>query len=965
MKLKNLNETVPASIASLIIILIMSVCTGNLSAQENDSIIFTEKVNGGFPFTESGKSSPVLISGSDYPGVLRVLNLFKTDIKNVTGNEPAVFKDTIPSADNLVIIGSVDKSPVIAGLVAKGKLNVDEIKGKWEASLIQTIDNPFPGIKKALVIAGSDKRGTIYGMFDISKKIGVSPWYYWADVPVKKHDIIYVKSGKHILESPKVKYRGIFLNDEAPALSGWAEENFGGFNHKFYDHVFELILRLKGNFLWPAMWGRAFYDDDPENPVLANDYGVVINFSHHEPMMRSHDEWRRYGTGPWNYNKNEKELKKFWMEGIRRMDGNESIITVGMRGDGDEPMSEDANVALLQRIVSDQREIIANVTGKDVTTVPQVWALYKEVQEYYDKGMRVPDDVTLLLCDDNWGNIRKLPKVGEKPRKGGYGVYYHFDYVGGPRNYKWLNTNQIERTWEQMHLAYEMNAREIWIVNVGDLKPMEFPISFFLDYAWNPDKISAKQLPDYTKKWAAEQFGNEYADETAYILNKYTKYNSRRKPELLNENTYSLVNCREFETVVSDYYEIADKAQEIYNKLPENYKDSYYQLVVHPTEACSNLNDLYFTVAKNHLYAKQGRAETNLMAKKAKKLFEKDAEITDYYNHKLSGGKWNHIMDQTHIGYTYWQQPDENSMPEVQTIDIPETAAMGVAVEGLEKSWPEENSDAVLPEFDSFSKGRFYIDIFNRGTTPFACSIEPGVSWITAIADKEMVATGKRVFINVDWEHAPEGNYRVPIKIKGPDDRIITVFAVVKNQPVPTTDGAGYFAESNGYISIESENISRSISANSVHWERIPNLGRTSSAMTPFPVTAEPQTPGGSSSRLEYRVYLSESGTVKVNAYLSPTLNFHNNQGLRYGISFDDEAPQIINMHENMSFQDWEKSVAQNIRIKTSTHQINNPGFHTLKFWAVDPGVDLQKIVINAGGEPDTYLGPPQSTEVK
>ncbi|MFC7669511.1 glycosyl hydrolase 115 family protein [Hymenobacter humi] len=393
------------------------------------------------------------------------------------------------------------------------------------------MNNPMPGVERALVIAGSDKRGTIYGIYDLSQQIGVSPWYWWADVPTKQQPALYVLAGRHTQGEPKVKYRGIFLNDEAPALSGWAKEKFGGINSKMYVHVFELILRLRGNYLWPAMWGNAFNDDDKQSPVLADEYGVVMGTSHHEPMVRSQQEWKRYGSGAWNYQTNPKVLQDFWRQGIRNMGTKESIVTVGMRGDGDEPMSEGSNIALLEKIVADQRQILAEETRKPADQTPQLWALYKEVQDYYDKGMRVPDDVTLLLCDDNWGNIRKLPKVGEKPRKGGYGIYYHFDYVGGPRNYKWLNTNPLPRIWEQMHLAHAYGANQIWIVNVGDLKPMELPISFFLDYAWNPDKIKADQVAAYTQRWAAQQFGPTYAGEIGDILAKYAKYNARRKPE--------------------------------------------------------------------------------------------------------------------------------------------------------------------------------------------------------------------------------------------------------------------------------------------------------------------------------------------------------------------------------------------------------------------------------------------------
>src|SRR6185312_12898157 len=314
------------------------------------------------------------------------------------------------------------------------------------------------------------------------------------------------------------KYRGIFLNDEAPALSGWVHENFGNFNHLFYEKVFELLLRLKGNYLWPAMWGNAFNNDDTLNPVMANKYGIVMGTSHQEPMNQATEHWRHEHKGAWNYQTNDSVLRAFWKQGIENMDHRETIVTIGMRGDGDKPMTEGSNIALLEKIVAGQRKIIAEVTGKSASETPQDWALYKEVQDYYDKGMRVPDDVTLLFSDDNWGNLRRLPKLNATPRSGGYGIYYHFDYVGGPRNYKWIDTNQIERVWQQMRLADEYDADRLWIVNVGDIKPMEFPTSFFLDMAWNPKAMTLARMEAYPRDWAAEQFGPEHATMIGVIL---------------------------------------------------------------------------------------------------------------------------------------------------------------------------------------------------------------------------------------------------------------------------------------------------------------------------------------------------------------------------------------------------------------------------------------------------------------
>ncbi|MDZ7288780.1 MAG: glycosyl hydrolase 115 family protein [candidate division KSB1 bacterium] len=968
--MKLFNSFAPNRFALLFVGFVQAV-SQPVFAFNDVSYISTKNGKGYFPLSVSSKSAPLYASSQDHPGVLRVLKHLQADIARVTNAPPEISTDKLPAAKEIVLIGTLGRNPVIDALVQDKKLDVNGIAGKWEAFLIQVIEKPLPNLDRALIIAGSDKRGTIFGMYDLAAQIGVSPWYWWADVPVKKKSKIYIRPGRHTLGEPAVKYRGIFINDENPALLGWVNKTFGGFNHHFYEKVFELILRLKGNFLWPAMWGKAFYDDDSLNAPLADEYGVVISTSHHEPMMRAHVEWQRYGSGPWNYEKNEAKLREFWTAGIKRMKNYESIVTLAMRGDGDEPMTEEANIALLQRIVKDQREILSEVTRKDVTSIPQVWALYKEVQEYYDKGMRVPDDVTLLLCDDNWGNIRKLPQRDEKPRAGGYGIYYHYDYVGGPRNYKWLNTNQISRVWEQMHLAYRYGATRIWIVNVGDIKPMEFPIEFFLDYAWNPEQWPAERLPEYTELWAKRQFGAKYAKDIADILTKYTKYNSRRKPELLAPDTYSLVNYREAETVVAEYNELAARAQRISDSLPAEYKDAFYQLVLHPVQACSNLNELYVTVGKNRLYAQQGRAATNALAEKARALFKKDAEITHYYNNVMAGGKWAHMMDQTHIGYTYWQQPDSNVMPEVKEIEIPVAAEMGVAIEGSTHWWPNEKSDAVLPEFDPYHQQTYYLEIFNRGQTPFEYSVQAGAPWVKIDKPIGRIETEERLWISVDWKNAPMGAHRVPITVAGPNDSRVVVQAMINNPSSPKRDELIGFVESNGYVSIEAEHFTRNVAQASppasadkmsaLHWQRIPNLGRTLSAMTPFPVTAPPQTPEGNSPRLEYQIHFFSKGEVKVKAYLSPTLNFHNNQGLRYAISFDDELPQIINMHANKTFQDWEESVRNNVTVAVSKHVLNEPGKHVLKFWMVDPGVVLQKLVIETGKVKPSYLGPPES----
>lgn len=854
----------------LVLLLFLIGLSTNSYAINPEKYVVNQSSVENFPLVSKGKTASIFVDDKDYAGVLKVTGHLENDIFQVSDLHPKRIKKIAEAEDFVVIIGTLEKSKIINQLAKQGKINTKELQGKWEKFTTQIVENPFKGIKKALVIAGSDKRGTIYGIYDLSNQIGISPWYYWVDVPVKKQSELHVLPGTHSQGEPKVKYRGIFINDEAPALSGWAFEKFGGFNSKFYDKVFELILRMKGNYLWPAMWGRMFYVEDPQNAVLADEYGIVMGTSHHEPLTRAHAEWGK-SNGKWDFNTNSEALIKFWKDGIRRMGNKETIVTVGMRGDGDEPMTEGTAIELLENIVKAQRNIIAEVTKKPAEATPQMWALYKEVQDYYDKGMTVPDDVTLLLCDDNWGNIRKLPELDAKPRKGGYGIYYHYDYVGGPRNYKWINTNQIERTWEQMDLAYQYGVDKIWIVNVGDIKPMEFPIEFFLDMAWNPEKFNAGNLQDYYVNWAKENFDNQFAEEIATILKLYTKYNSRRKPELLDAKTFSVINYNEADRIVAEYQKLVEKANSINEKLKPEYKDAFYQLVLFPVLASANLNEMYVATAKNHLYADQGKAIANEYAEKVKELFEKDVDLTNYYHTQLANGKWNHMMSQTHIGYDNWQQPDKNVIPKTKTIEISHNAKAGIST--------KDNSSKVETSINK----------------------------------------------NLD-------------NVLG-------------------------FVENDGYISIESKNYSKAINSDSVKWTIIPNLGKTDSGVTLKPSNIHPIGISEQSPRLEYNVHFFSKGKIKVKAYFSPTINFKIGDGLKYGIGFDDEKPQIMNLNADSSEKAWAESVANNIKIITSTHEIEKSGNHVLKFYAIDPALVLQKIVIEteAGKVLESYLGPPES----
>ncbi|ACU08180.1 hypothetical protein FIC_01737 [Flavobacteriaceae bacterium 3519-10] len=647
-------------------------------------LVFSFELNAAEPFIVTTKSeSTVVLKDASVKlaiyydsnidkGVLRAVNNLRSDLHKVTRDLPAFVTGFSAEKNSLIIIGTIGTNSVVDNLAKQKKINSKELLGKREKYLITNITTA-EGVE-AVLIAGSDKRGTIYGIYEFSRQIGVSPWHYWADVPVKKSEKLYFKKGVYTDGEPAVELRGIFLNDEEPALGGWARATFGGFNSKFYEKVFELVLRLKGNYMWPAMWGSAFYDDDVLNGPLADEMGIVMGTSHHEPMALAQQDWRRYIKknnlpNVWDFNKNSKVLNEFWAEGIKRSNNWERLVTVGMRGDGDEAMEDGTNISLLENIVKNQRAIIEKATGRKAAKTPQVWALYKEVQDYYDAGMRVPEDVILLFADDNWGNVRKLPDLSKPLHKGGYGMYYHFDYVGAPRNAKWINISPIQRIWEQMNLTYEHEVKKLWVVNVGDLKPMEFPMSFFMDMAWNPKNFNADNLMQYTENWAAAQFGDKHSKEIARLINLYSKYNRRVTPEMLDDKTYSLENYNEFETVVNEYRALALDANRLYNDIPAEYKDAYFQLVLYPVDASSNLYEMYFNIAMNKKLAAENNPDANRYADLAKQKFEYDTQLAQKYNTEIAGGKWPHMMDQIHIGYKIWQQPDKNIMPEVKYVE--------------------------------------------------------------------------------------------------------------------------------------------------------------------------------------------------------------------------------------------------------------------------------------------------------
>lgn len=940
------------------------------------------------PLVADGVAAALVVDAGDWPGVVRAARDLQADVNRVTGITPALVSPGPAPGAAAVIIGTIGRSPIIDRLARERRIDVSSIRGRWESFLLQTVANPMPGISRALVIAGSDKRGTIYGIYDLSEQIGVSPWYWWQDVVPDRQTALFIRPGRYEQGEPSVKYRGIFLNDEDPNLTRWVRMTYGerpspvdptatiaNYDSRFYARIFEVILRLKGNYLWPAMWDNAFAEDDPENARLADEYGIVMGTSHQEPMGRAQREWDwhlQQQHGNWNYAAHPEVLDRFWREGIQARKDYEAIYTIGLRGQNDTAMVNgfEQSMALLERIVDSQRRMLTEEINPDIAKVPQVWTLYKEVQNYYEAGLRVPDDVTLLWAEDNWGNVRRLPTGEERRRSGGAGVYYHFDYHGGPRSYQWINTNPIAKIWDQMSLAKQYGADRIWIVNVGHFKAYAFPTEYFLSLAWDTDRWTHDNLGEFTRLWAGREFGTVHAGEIADIVAQTSKYNGRRKPELLEARTYSLVHHREWERVVEEFDAVAARAEALYEQMPSHKRDAFYQLVLFPAKASAIVNRMYFAAARNALYAAQGRASTNDMARLTRDLFQADADLMTHFNTVLAGGKWNHFQDQAHIGYTTWRDPPRNSLAAIRLMDIevPADAALGVAVEGFESAWPGSAGAPALPRFDSLSQARHAVDVFNRGRTPYAYTASASVPWIALSETAGTVDRDRRLWVSVDWSRAPRGLVSGTVTISGAGQAVTVAVAAFNPANVTRATLEG-FAESQGIISIEPEHFTRNAATGDGRWIRVEDYGRTLSGMR---ATAPPNAPAAmprqDAPRLDYQMQVFTPGEVVLTVIVSPLLNFMPGRPVRMAVAFDDGPPQILTVvpvdyDARNGNRDWEESVRNNARVVTARQTLAAAGAHTLHVWMVDPGVVVQKIVVDteASARGATYLGPPAS----
>ncbi|PNS17608.1 hypothetical protein CAC42_3003 [Sphaceloma murrayae] len=961
--------------------------------------------------SRSGSPARIVVEANDWKGVVRAAGDLALDFGRVTGQNGTVsfMNQTSGPANGTslpLLVGTLNRSAILDTLISGGKLNVNRIRNQWESYLIQPVSD-VPGVGDALVIAGADRRGTIYGIYDLSEQMGVSPWYWWADVGVLPRSAVYSTGVSKTQPSPSVKYRGIFLNDEQPGLTNWVRTQYpdlpsGGpnFGIAFYSKVYELLLRLRANYLWPTMWASMFYVDDEANGRIAHEYGIVMGTSHTEPMARATNEQQndRFMGGDWAWDTNRANVTEFLRQGAVRAKPYETMWTLGMRGHGDNA-SPTLDATALEEIVKVQQDILRDVLAvPSLEKVPMMWCLYKEVGNYFASGMQVPDDITLLWAEDNWGNAQRLPYGAELNRTGGSGLYYHADYVGGPRNYKWINTISLQKQWTELRQAYERGAQRIWILNVGDLKPLELPMQHFLDMAYNISSFASPSSTDaWLTRWASRNFGQKVAQDTAQIITDYSMLAGRRKYELLDARTYSIINYNEADGVLQEWSNLVTAAQQVYDSLDPAVQPGFFEMILHPSLAGRIVHQIYVNTAKNNLYMMQGRTSTDALAQDVIRYFNDDHQLTQRY-HDLLDGKWTHMLDQTHLNYQYWQQPLRNSLAPlayVQQQDMSLAGGLGVTAEGNNGTVPGDDNFhdlgsnvLTLPPMDPYGPASRWIDVFSRGNLPVNYNLSanhPAVSFSSSSGTLSTSGndTDRRIQVSVDWDRVADARTMVTIAVSASMDMSNSDYLnpsgrnygsynrpsimLPLNKTSVATPFTG-FVESDRTISMEAEHFTSITNATgaSAYLGLIPGYGRTLSGISLLPFTAPSQSASSTAPRLSYDFYtFTPLSNANITVYMGPTLNTHPERPLKYAISVDSAQAQTVQPIPTTTFGNlpslWNAMVSNAVTTSATTHNLATTGKHTLNVWILEPGLVVQKIVVNMGGVKTSYLGPPES----
>lgn len=1025
--------------------------------KESDTMNTTLGNTEGFLLANSNTAASIYIDtaheeisegdGNSYCGLELVANTFAGDVEKVTGTKPDVVTDESQISGNIIVAGTIEHNELLQRLVSNGIMDVSGLykdgAPKWDCYRMQFISGEdmqkcgYAGVGQALVIAGSNKRGAMYGLFHISEQIGVSAWVYMADaVPVSYEsvyldpDLLAFNQGMiHLSKEPSVRYRGFFINDESPSFTGWAHTKFGGLNEKCYQNIFELLIRMKANYLWPAMWGNSFSDEGSSFPlanvVMADAYGVCMGTSHHEACCRAGIEWgkifRKYGKNrAWDYDKNGEAIYKFWEDGIKRNGIYENTITLGMRGEADSALKGgvEYNIDLLKRIMTDQFQILNDYEQQNpdskIKDAPKIYIPYSENEEYFygpDDGSLAGlnawegmEDVTIMLTDDNYGNLRSVPEERIRNRKAGWGLYYHLDGHVGTGAYEWVSSTQLEHIWDQLGMAYEYNIRDIWVVNVGDIKPLEMELNYCMDLAYDMEKWGSMNTAEtYRKEWLQKQLGgkahcpDDVAEGVAGCVADFLKISTYRKPEYVSSDLYSVTNDNEAQEVLDLCFRTIEKADFYYNTYFKGteWDDAYYQLVYYQAVATANVTKMHIFKSLSDFYAAQKSSLANVYHELVEACVEYDQKLTDYYNNEMSDKKWNKMMSSPHVGFVTWNS-EGWSYPSGTAIDLPDDAGMIVSVDGDANGY--ETGDAALPDFTNTEKQRYCITLSNAGTKAYDFTVGSRADWIQ-ITDKTgntaiqggTISKAGYVYISVDWTKV-RSDKTGTVVIKGAGQTVkITVQTKYTDYK---SKGIGTHFESNDVISIDAQNYSqKSDSENGVSWNCINGYGRYRSAMRMFPSTVSftektgntYEVTGGKTTRtvteyhepsnapyMEYPFYVDEDGEYTFTAYTTTTNNISKPSGwgyvpveLFYGIQVDNGPIQMINSLPDGKYisyaadgdNNWIQGIKNNIHRSESRETIS-AGVHTVRFYGMHAGLGLERIAISNKELAASYLGP-------
>ena len=900
-------------------------------------------------------------------------HLLASDIELVSGYRPKVSDNISGAKGNVIVIGRAD-SELIKGF--GGKAIDPDLKGKWECYSLRSLSKPTRNISNALIIAGSDVRGTAYGIFAISEKIGVTPWYWWADATPEKQNVLTVNIQNFLSKTPSVKFRGIFINDEDWGLQPWAAKTFepetNDIGPKTYAKVFELLLRLKANLIWPAMHPstKAFFHY-PGNVKAAELYQIVIGSSHAEPMLRNNvGEWDEKTMGHFNYLTNRKKVDDYWESRIKESSKVNGIYTTGMRGVHDSGMEGvktiKETIPLLDTIIYRQREMLKKHVKPDITKVPQAFTAYKEVLDIYDGGLKVPDDITLVWPDDNYGYIQRLSNADENKRSGGSGVYYHISYWGRPHDYLWLGTSHPAHIREEMTKAYAMRAKQLWVVNVGDIKPGEYATQLFLDMAYD---ITPFEKPAFSithlENWLAKIFGSSQAVSMAETLWKYYDLAFERKPEYMGWSRTEPTTAVDFTQYNHTYYN--DQAQlriDAYNKLVTDveaisggidarHKAAFYELVEYPVKGAALINKKFLYRDKAYLYAKQGRLSAQSYASLSNDVYDKIAIETRFYNTELAAGKWNGMMDMF---------PRKLPVFNLPVFDLPRSKPLrtfGALAEGYKNvDTTSVLQQFLLPGFDRYNKQKYFIDVFLCQNVTKKFTVNTSESWIKVSARNgelkpEGLNSQQRIWVKIDWAKTPlQKDLKGNIVIEADGDQY--TFNVAANN-ANELDGFKGYVEANRYISINASDFTSVKNTQSRYWNVVDGLGANGKSLESFPLIGQPADGDLDTLKVkenpavEYDFYTFSQSSADITITSLPTYPLNKNFEVRYGLSIDGGPVSILNFRTFGRSDEWKNNVLSNSAKRTFKVKDLKPGKHKLTIHMIDPGVILNHIFIDLG----------------